>query len=918
MTVSGTAAVRRALDGWGSRLSDDRLVRAVIGAGVLEANSHLIDEDDLAASLRSHFLTGDWSLGWRFPQESLTHLTPQEAAKAAAGALGSLAVEPEIGSQPDLYTTIRFLGSIAAPYVRAPEIHEPSWHWPLRVGFLSDRPSTALRKSVTSGWSWPDLRDLVKAQDGCDLLLLPWSVSEADNKKELPQVGRVGLVVVMGPIDVPSKEVGRVADRLALRFDAEGCHLANRPEDPGRWFADLIEHLAHNLPLDLALTLARNNVTRRPHYTTMSSGLEAVARLERVISRFAYYLTLLGGRPIEIPAGLIGRLPGFNLSGSVPAGAVGDYLNQALNDRSFQYLHETNEASAFATLVRATAGLPGPDELATANGHGAGAGEEGEGGEQVRIINGTVKDGDQQHRLALEAGKEYRLEVWIGVMSEESITQPGAPAFPAEELPAGPQQIDVVFTCLGNRPEVQRGHVTLPERGESDRFSFALRFTRPGVVFGRLALAHGGRVLQTALVRAEVVKERPSRLGQPEIEVEEVIRTSFGAVAEEEQFDLAVVVNRGPTGKKTASTISKTGITIHSVDGMQAKMSELKDALTSIADDPDAFASMTSDDSLALLFGLATVGEALHNLFVLDHGIKPGFFKRGRIQIISAAPDSYLPAELFYALRPPGLPELCKTWKKSVLAGRCESCEALGPNDEIPICLTGFWGVRYVVERHVHDPRYTKLLGDYVLQNEPATGRNEINPLESILWGLSDNVLAKDRTGMQKAFDKKHFTATKAKTWDDVQEKVGSLNPSMLFLLPHTEQSAPLVHESEIGGQFDRINKIRARVGSPREKRYVVVLLGCDTASTDIPFQGMVPEFRRAGAAVIVTTINTILGRHAVPVAKELLRILKDGGIANRSMGDAMRDLRRRALSDGYPMVLSVVAFGDADWRITA
>ncbi|HEU4751428.1 MAG TPA: hypothetical protein VFT54_10245, partial [Acidimicrobiia bacterium] len=535
MTAPGTAAVRRALGGWGNRLGDDKLVRAVIGAGVLEANPHLMDADDLAVSLRSHILESDWSLGWRFPQECLTYLTPQEAAKAAAGALGSLAVKPEIGNQPDLYTTLRFLGSGAAPYVVAPEIHEPTWHWPLRVGFLSDRPSVALRKSVTAGWSWPDLRELVKAQDGCDLLLMPWSVSEADHMKELPQVGRVGLVVVMGPIDVPAKDVGRVADRLALRFGAEGCHLANRPEDPGRWFANLIEHLAHNLSLDLALTLARENVTRRPSYTTMSSGLGAVARLEWVISGFAHYLRLLGDRPIKVPGGLGRRLPGFDLSGSVPAGAVGDYLNQALRDRSFRYINETDEASGFASLVRATAGLPGPDELATANGGGQGAGPPGEGGEQIRIINGTVKDGDEQHRLALEAGKEYRLEVWIGVMSEESITQPGAPAFPAEELPAGPQQIDVVFTCLGNRPEVQRGQVTLPERGESDRFSFVLGFTRPGVVFGRLALAHGGRVLQTALVRAEVVKERPSRLGQPEIEVEEVIRTSFGAVAEEDQ-----------------------------------------------------------------------------------------------------------------------------------------------------------------------------------------------------------------------------------------------------------------------------------------------------------------------------------------------------------------------------------------------
>jgi hypothetical protein len=389
------------------------------------------------------------------------------------------------------------------------------------------------------------------------------------------------------------------------------------------------------------------------------------------------------------------------------------------------------------------------------------------------------------------------------------------------------------------------------------------------------------------------------------------------AVPEEEQFDLAVVVNRDTTGKKTASTISKDAVSIRNIDGLQAQITELKDALTSIADDPDAFATMTSEDSLSLLFDLANLGQGLHEAFVLDFGIKPSFFKRGRIQIISAVADSYLPVELFYAMQAPDVPELCKNWKKSVLAGKCESCEALGIDDEIPICLTGFWGVRYVVERHVHDARYTALPDDYLLQNEVTTRRNEINPLESIVWGLSNNVLAKDRTGMQKAFDKKHFTATQATTWDDIQEKVGSLDPSMLFLLPHTDMKGRSF-ASEIGGQLEIVNKIKKFMGGPREKRYVVVLLGCDTARTDIPFQGMVPKFRHAGAAVIVTTINTILGRHAVPVAKELLRILKDGGIADRSMGDAMRDLRRRALSDGYPMVLSVVAFGDADWRITA
>ena len=73
-----------------------------------------------------------------------------------------------------------------------------------------------------------------------------------------------------------------------------------------------------------------------------------------------------------------------------------------------------------------------------------------------------------------------------------------------------------------------------------------------------------------------------------------------------------------------------------------------------------------------------------------------------------------------------------------------------------------------------------------------------------------------------------------------------------------------------------------------------------------------------AGAGVVVTTINAILARHAVPVARELLGLLKSASKkGDASMGDTLRDLRRQALADGYPMVLSVVAFGDADWVLT-
>jgi hypothetical protein len=264
------------------------------------------------------------------------------------------------------------------------------------------------------------------------------------------------------------------------------------------------------------------------------------------------------------------------------------------------------------------------------------------------------------------------------------------------------------------------------------------------------------------------------------------------------------------------------------------------------------------------------------------------------------------------------LTELCPNWKKAVLQGRCESCEALGIGDPRPICPSGFWGIKYVVERHAHRDGQDGSGGDWVLRREAVAGRDRLTPLESILWGVSNNVESGDRTSLGRALSKKLFAATKATTWTDIQEKVGTVNPTMLFLVPHTEGSL-LVPESEIGGEQEMMTRIRDRMGPPRDKDVVVVLLGCDTAKTGIPYQGMAAEFRDAGAAVVVTTINDILGRHAVPVARQLLKILKATSEGpERSMGDVMRDLRRRGLADGYPMALSVVAFGDADWVLTS
>ena len=72
-----------------------------------------------------------------------------------------------------------------------------------------------------------------------------------------------------------------------------------------------------------------------------------------------------------------------------------------------------------------------------------------------------------------------------------------------------------------------------------------------------------------------------------------------------------------------------------------------------------------------------------------------------------------------------------------------------------------------------------------------------------------------------------------------------------------------------------------------------------------------------AGAVIIVSTIATILGRHAGPAAAAIVQELKaQEGNTNTTFGDVMLAVRRRLLADGIPMVLGLTSYGDADWRI--
>jgi hypothetical protein len=95
------------------------------------------------------------------------------------------------------------------------------------------------------------------------------------------------------------------------------------------------------------------------------------------------------------------------------------------------------------------------------------------------------------------------------------------------------------------------------------------------------------------------------------------------------------------------------------------------------------------------------------------------------------------------------------------------------------------------------------------------------------------------------------------------------------------------------------------------------MLLGCDTAVADVPWQSAAGAFRRRGATVVVGTLAETLGRQTAPMVRLLSDMLwGPNPITEPTMGAVMRTVRRRLLAQGSTLGMSLVAFGDAGWLL--
>lgn len=322
-----------------------------------------------------------------------------------------------------------------------------------------------------------------------------------------------------------------------------------------------------------------------------------------------------------------------------------------------------------------------------------------------------------------------------------------------------------------------------------------------------------------------------------------------------------------------------------------------------------------------LLRDMARFGAGLFNQLEQQGFTDPG----DRIQLLSLEPDSVLPLEFVYDR---GYPveeaRLCGGWLDALQADAkvCPVCGGDPPSADVrlhapTICPLGFWSLRKVVERL--NPATA------AGASAPRSGRRSLPPIDSAVFASSNKVPEDERTATWTTIHDSVGNAVLAHHWDEWHEAVKQ-HPRLLVALPHHDE-AGVEDFLEIGDESLGFDLARLRRGQIRpdyvnpdglEPGPILLLLGCRTgAESELGYVQVVREFQKLKTSIVLGTLAQILGRHAAPLARELVTQLVAVDDPEADFGTLMRRVRRHMLARGYLLALCLVVLGDAEWRLT-
>ena len=671
-------------------------------------------------------------------------------------------------------------------------------------------------------------------------------------------------------------------------------------------------------------------VKRRAASAIAGQIAEAMERWQRPASLLKHAKRPNGPIPIPPPQFLLAMAR--NVRAKPPEAAPPETICRAVTSRSARPPPVSAEPP--------TAGAePPPETGATAS---AGATPEPK---DLRFIQAQLKQGRTKVGAVLRVRTAYtaRLRIgpaepgWLGPEAQSAET-----AFPDDQLPqdAARHTLTITLSEPTHIPQPLVAEVKIGRAGASTVATFKFSTAaKAGPFQARIAIAHKNRVLQTALLEAEVLatSKKPAPTAKLTLNVERVVRPQLQDLDSRTEYAASLTVAATPSGAPAVFALAENRAVLRGMGSIANKITAINRCLSAVANAPRQYAGGLASPAVAELFRfLADKGTALRRFLVddqMDAALRNRLRSGNHLQIVTLTPDAFFPAEFVYEFDPPAAdatvcPNAIAALQNPGSARCCAAADhaSAGGGASKHVCPFGFWGLSRVIERHAYHKLGDVPAGDYVLQAEPFAGRRIIELANAALFAASQRV-DQEKAGTAKRLHQKLRSVLCmdvgfARTWQDWLQLVQTRQPHALIVLPHAEsvdQFGDTEYSLEIAGDLLKTQLISTPYVRPGEEAAapLVLLLGCDTAVPQSEIDSIVGQFRRAGAGIVVGTVASVLGSHASAVAEAIAtQLAASRGAAPVPFGDLLLAARRQALGTGIGLALCGAGFGDADWLI--
>ncbi|MFA4864602.1 MAG: hypothetical protein WC605_12645, partial [Bacteroidales bacterium] len=808
--------------------------------------------------------------------------------------------------------------SMKFPY---PDIH---MKWPLRLGFIPGNNAGEIVEEARKHWPSNEnsiLVEIGRENDNCDILVFDGTAEELLNDlKSLPVLMKCNLFIIRGPFVEGSPDFQNLIQNIAALSRANGFvfikEMLNDLDFP-RLLNCIVENLCHNLHMDAAISAGLKSYSNggADHLIFLSNAL-ANFRLEHQMENMIRMVKMLPLKTkFEIPMNTFNRL-------NIPAASnildVSTFKSLLLNNkRQIKYQHEGTGATGLSEINKSLEEAIIPENVEVKR--------------RERYISARTyqmkEDNYEEEKRAFLTGVLSKVIMRIGPPDKKWVSN--KTSFPVEKLP--PQKEAWGLTVVLGEPthikEPLIRKIKLPKDGPSTECEFIFTPLEAVPFEGRITVLHRGRVIQTAVLKIPVVKEADKMPASDQMELTDLIpvRVNLGNLEERRQFDLAFITNHNSGNKPMMTGIGKDNAWLANLEGCYGITNNinllLSDVAQKVKDYNDGLKSKKGENLLReLIFCGCDLYDMLIKKRLKTTVDKEKFLQNEYMQIITTNDsEQIIPFEFIYEHEAPDNDAtLCDFWKEGLSNGECR--ETCSKNFRKTMCPLGFWGLSKVIERQdVSSEEFSKDCPDYIIQTESDDDQSPLSIDGKCLVAASTKVDATDLDEVIKSISKATGNQpVKVNNWSEWETLVQENTPQLIVVMPHhagKETKATLeINEDTIIGVQIRESHVK-KAGS--DDTPIVALLGCDTTGSAMKYGSFVQKFRLRGAAIVIGTVASVFGKHAAKVANMLVVGLGEESDKNKRLGEVMRAVKRKALLDGLIMSLCVVAFGDADWKLS-